>query len=281
MVILHIKKGEESLFLFETTTDIVVSQLVFELVEIFDLRLRIVWISELVKLLVEKGPLKRVSEESLEEKMQSIDISESSSSKGKEKMVDDEEQRGPPLDESISNVITRVVSDSLAAISSVQVQKKVPLTSQILIEAINSIKKILSLPSLPPLDPNLTLALQEENWVPNLAQFVQEALLPENTSLWWANKELRPEDKLSVYIEKNEKTTIIAKLTKKGGGPPPRETSLDSETQKAMMAYYFKKQEEHKALEASNDDVNSSSWANPKSLKNAFTGTSNVAWKPS
>lgn len=44
-----------------------------------------------------------------------------------------------------------------------------------------------------------------------------------------------------------------------------------------MMAYYYKKQEELKKLEENGeDDYLNSSWADPKSLKNAFTGMGNV-----
>jgi hypothetical protein len=43
-----------------------------------------------------------------------------------------------------------------------------------------------------------------------------------------------------------------------------------------MMAYYYRKQEELKKLEENDDDdyINSS-WADPKSLKKAFTGMGN------
>ena len=40
-----------------------------------------------------------------------------------------------------------------------------------------------------------------------------------------------------------------------------------------MMAYYYRKQEELKKLEENDeDDYINSSWADPKSLKRAFTG---------
>ena len=55
------------------------------------------------------------------------------------------------------------------------------------------------------------------------------------------------------------------------------EQPIDAETQKAMMSFYHKKQEEMKALaENDEDDFANSSWANPKSLKQALTGTSHI-----
>jgi hypothetical protein len=43
-----------------------------------------------------------------------------------------------------------------------------------------------------------------------------------------------------------------------------------------MMAYYYRKQEELKKLgENDEDEYLNSSWADPKSLKRAFTGVGN------
>ena len=48
------------------------------------------------------------------------------------------------------------------------------------------------------------------------------------------------------YVGKNEKTTIIAKLSKKGQGAPSREPVFSEEEKKKMMACAYKKQEELK-----------------------------------
>lgn len=59
-------------------------------------------------------------------------------------------------------------------------------------------------------------------------------------------KELSHSKKLSDYVGKNEKTTIVAKLQKRGGGAPVREAAIDEQTQKEMMAFAYKKQQEWK-----------------------------------
>ena len=55
---------------------------------------------------------------------------------------------------------------------------------------------------------------------------------------------------------------------------------MSEDEQKAMMAFYHKKQQEAEmmALE-SEDSYLHSPWANPKALKNAFTGVGDVTWK--
>lgn len=72
-------------------------------------------------------------------------------------------------------------------------------------------------------------------------RFESSEYLDEETSLWWASKELLPNKKLSDYVGKNEKTKIIVKLTKKGAGQPGKEPLIDEPAYKKMMAYYYKK----------------------------------------
>ena len=85
--------------------------------------------------------------------------------------------------------------------------------------------------------------------------------------------------KLCDYIGKNEKTTIVVKITKSGAGAPAREPLIDPDTQIKMMSYYSKKQEDVKKLEQDNEDVYlESAWANPSGLKKELQGISDVKW---
>ena len=68
----------------------------------------------------------------------------------------------------------------------------------------------------------------------------------DSAQLWWAGKALARDKKLSDYLGRNEKTTIVAKLQRKGQGAPGREPVFSEEEQKKMMAYAYKKQEEFK-----------------------------------
>ncbi len=68
----------------------------------------------------------------------------------------------------------------------------------------------------------------------------------DSAQLWWAGKALARDKKLSDYLGRNEKTTIVAKLQKKSQGAPGREPVFSEEEQKKMMAYAYKKQEEFK-----------------------------------
>ena len=104
---------------------------------------------------------------------------------------------------------------------------------------------------------------------------------PKTCQLWWAGKLLARDQPLSKYVGRNDKTKIVAKLTRKGSGAPQREPGVDAETQKNMMAFYHKKQQEMEKLEVDNSDSHySSEWANPRGLKSQFTGIGDIKWRP-
>ena len=122
---------------------------------------------------------------------------------------------------------------------------------------------------------------------------------------------LQPEKVLSDYVGKNDKTKVVAKLQKKGAGAPGREPVVSEEEQKAMVAcarrardptrgrrrsrspalsltslgsvsravYHKKEQEFNKMALEDEDSYQNSAWANPKALKNAFTGVGDISWR--
>ena len=47
-----------------------------------------------------------------------------------------------------------------------------------------------------------------------------------------------------------------------------------------MIAFYHKKEQEMAKMALEDEDVyQNSAWANPKALKNAFTGVGDINWK--
>jgi hypothetical protein len=108
-----------------------------------------------------------------------------------------------------------------------------------------------------------------------------EDILVGSTTMWWSGKQLMKEDVLSKYTGKNDKTKIVVKLTQDGASAPPREPGLDAKTQSEMMAYWFRKQEEQKKL-VEDDDISfgNSDWADPQGLKKQFLGMDQIKFKP-
>ena len=55
---------------------------------------------------------------------------------------------------------------------------------------------------------------------------------------------------------------------------------MSEDEQKAMIAFYHKKQQDQEKMALEDEDAYlHSAWANPKSLKNTFTGVGEVSWK--
>merc|ERR1719181_971168 len=107
-----------------------------------------------------------------------------------------------------------------------------------------------------------------------------EHLDVDKVSLWCFSKELQRDKLLSEYVGKNDKTKVVAKLQKKGAGAPTREPVVSEDEQKAMVAHYHKKQQEAEKMALEDEDAYMhSAWANPKSLKNSFTGVGDISWK--
>lgn len=54
-------------------------------------------------------------------------------------------------------------------------------------------------------------------------QYGYDDLDPEEATLWFAGKQLLPENALSAHLGRHESTRAVVKLTKKGQGQPARE----------------------------------------------------------
>ncbi|OON19573.1 hypothetical protein X801_04560 [Opisthorchis viverrini] len=103
----------------------------------------------------------------------------------------------------------------------------------------------------------------------------------EEGTLWFSGKEMLRGKQLSDYVGRNEKTKIVAKLSRRGAGAPAREPVVSEDDQRAMMSYYYKKQEEWKKLEANDEDSYlDSAWAEPGQLKRQFHGLGDIKWGP-
>jgi len=290
MVLLHIKRGEKESFLFNTPAATDVDVVVREVINIQNLRLKVGRLTAAAEGLAQHGPMKPPEQQGLEDEtplLEDYDVSSgqvaarAQQQRSQNYRHDPTERRtgNAPPDE-IGAVITRTVTDANALISEKQVQMKVAATAKALEDAINNIRGavMIAFPMGLP-DYDMVRQILEDREALDGAGSL-EILDPESTSLWCFNKELQREKLLSDYTGKNEKTKVVAKLQKRGAGAPQREPIVSEDEQKAMIAFYHKKQQEAEKLAAEDEDAYMhSTWANPKSLKNAFTGVGDVTWK--
>lgn len=289
MVKLHIKQGEESLFLFETTCQGELSELIPQLVRIQNGRLKIERLfyemEELAKHGITLPPnMQGLTEEQLsdlnlhddweDECIPSGGVTENKDPVGR--------RNGKAPSEKMAEVINRTRKEAKAKVSKEQVAANILLTSETIKDSLDQMRGAVMIVypmGLPPHDP---IRQELENTEDLSGTQASLQVLDESTAqLWWAGKELQRGKKLQDFIGKNEKTKLIIKLQKKGQGPPSREPVFSEEERKQMMAYAYRKQEDLKKLETDEDDSYlNSDWADPQSLKRQFHGVGNVKWRP-
>nr|CEL67885.1 TPA: Uncharacterized protein C21orf59 [Neospora caninum Liverpool] len=286
MVLIHVKTSDEkNQFLYEAQTSVSIGELLQELIELHNLRLKTIHLSDACKGLAAHGPLRPEETRGLTAEvaeLSDLDIH----AYGEPTNPDPTGYRTgvqPPPE--TAEILEQTAGRSAETVSHQKVQSKEPLTMKAVRAAFENLRGALMIAypafqDLPEWDPARILLEEEDQQ--NDTSIVTETLDKKKTSLWWAGKELQSDRELRHYIGRNEKTKIIARLHSKSDGPPIREPRLDAETHKAMLAYCHKKRREEQELEEDEDDSYlDSEWANPRGLKNALIGGGReIRWKP-
>ncbi|TMW58017.1 hypothetical protein Poli38472_013491 [Pythium oligandrum] len=279
MVVVHVKRGDKNEFLYETKVLTSNDALIRELCAVNNTRLRLQALTDAVPLLAKHGVAKAPTEQGLDQYQEGHE----SNQRGEFYEADPLGLRtGEGVGPQLTQVLTQVAEDAKQYLNSkLQVDLKVAMSQQVLQEKLMNIRGavMMAFPmGLPAYDP-IKLLLDTDNVEEALAESsaVLEVTPEDTTELWWAGKQFFRDQNVCDLVGKNEKTKIVVKLQKKGGGMPAREPAVSEDERKAMMAFYFKKQEELKQLaEDDAEDYMTSSWANPKALKNSLRGTNNI-----
>ncbi|XP_031569333.1 cilia- and flagella-associated protein 298-like [Actinia tenebrosa] len=289
MVKLHIKRGEESQFLYETTCAVELNELIPQLVRIHNERLKIERLNYEMEELAKHGitlppNMQGLTEEQISDLRLRDEWEDKCSPSGGYVETKDPltKRNGRAPNEKMAEVLNRTRQESKAMVSKDNVKADVCLTMDKVKQALDQMKGAVMIVypmGLPPHDP-VRMELEDQEDLSGTQASLQ--VFEEQTAqLWWAGKDLQRDKKLQDYIGKNEKTKIIAKLQKKGQGAPAREQVISEEERKQMMLHAYSKQEELKKLETCNDDnYLNSAWADPNSLKRQFQGVSDVKWRP-
>lgn len=286
MVILDVKRSEKkNEFLFETTVKANVSDVLKEVCEVHNLRLKVLRLAITCKELAKHGPIRPEETRGISDgigNVSELDVN----AYGQPTNPDEHGYRtGCPPPPEVSDVLHRTAEEAEAAVSVNLVAQKRCLdakTCQLHIDNLRGAVMI-AYPAyhrLPVYDPT-RMELENKEELDGHSE-MQDVLDSYQTNLWWAGKEMRPDQSLEQYVGRNEKTKIVAKLAPKSSGAPVREPRIDENTHKAMMSHYYKKQEEQKKLAEDDDDSYlDSEWANPKSLKGSLVGGGRpIQWRP-
>jgi hypothetical protein len=285
MVLLHIKKtNDKNEFLFESTVQKSVLEVVTDAVEVHNLRLKVQRLAVSVQELARHGPIRPEETRGLSDetgKVTELDVN----AYGTPTNPDPYGYRtGCPPPKGVADIMEKTAAEALAAISHTPVEQRKCLDYKTAENELNKLKGavMIAYPAyhrLPHYDPARAECENREEL--DGRSDMQDVLEASDTSLWWAGKDLQHDKMMHEYVGKNEKTKLVCRMQSKSSGAPVRESRIDKDTHSAMLQHYYKKQEEEKKLRDDEDDsYMESAWANPKGLKNSLIGTSDVSWRP-
>ncbi|CAC5424519.1 Cilia- and flagella-associated protein 298,Cilia-and flagella-associated protein 298-A,Cilia- and flagella-associated protein 298-B [Mytilus coruscus] len=254
MVKLHIKKGDESQFLYETTVEMPVDDLAKDVSAIYNGRLKVqrlcAEMEELAKHGVTLPPnMQGLTEEQIVDLKLKDDWGEKCIPSGgwvecKDTLTI---RNGRAPQKNMADLINKTIQEAKDMISKKKVQADCLVTQATVKEALDILRGAVMIVypmGLPPHDKIKQEIENEEDLSGTQASL--EVIEEENASIWFSGKEMLRGKKLRDFVGKNEKTKIIAKIQKRGQGAPGREPVVSEAEQKQMMAYYYKKQEEMK-----------------------------------
>lgn len=289
MVKLHIKKGDDSQFLFETTVDSDVSECLKSVCNIYNGRLKIDRLTTEIDFLSKSGiTLPQNMQGLTDEQISELKLVDEWSNKcipsgGYIETKDDMGRRnGRVPTQKMVEILQKTCKDAKERCHRDLVKRDVCLTESKVQECIDELRGAVTIVypmGLPPHDPILMEFENNEDLEGTQAML---DIIPHNeASIWFSGKEMVPTKKLSDFMGKNDKSKVIVKIQKKGKGAPGREPAVSEEEQKKMMAYYYKKQEDMKKLAENEDDSYlNSDWADNSALRRQFQGLNDIKWKP-
>jgi cilia- and flagella-associated protein 298 len=276
MVVINVKKGDNDSFLYETTCDTSNDTLIRDLVEVWNMRLRLAQLVGGIREMGKHGIMKHPEKQGLDE------VAEQGGAtveKGEHYCADPTGMRdgngpGPVLMQTIETV----AYDTEQVIGNHLSKRRLATTKEMLQEKLDNIRGVVTMAypmGLPEWD-TVRLTIEGIGGLDGTAAG-EGVLDADKAELWVASRNFDRGQTVGDRLGRNEKTKVIGKLQKPGAGAPGRESAVSEDERKAMMAYYFKKQEELKALaENDDDDYLNSSWANPKSLQQSLRGQGNI-----
>lgn len=289
MVKLHIKKGDESQFLYETTVELPIDELVKDVCAIHNGRLKVQRICAEMEELAEHGitlppNMQGLTEEQVEELKLKDEWADKCVPQGGVRENKDPigRRNGQAPTEKMAEMMKKTTKEAKDMISKKKAEANVCVTQATVKESLDILRGAVMIVypmNLPPHE-NVRLELENQEDLTG-TQASTEVLEEDNTSIWFSGKEMLRGKQLKDFIGKNEKTKIVAKIQKRGLGAPGREPVVTEDEQKKMMAYYYKKQEEFKKLEAESEDAYlDSPWSDSNQLKRQFHGMNNIKWGP-
>ncbi|XP_050450210.1 cilia- and flagella-associated protein 298 isoform X2 [Cataglyphis hispanica] len=289
MVRLHVKKGDESQFLYDTSIETSVDDVIRDIAIIYNGRLKISRICYEIDELAKHGTMlppeiMGLTDEQVEELKLKDEWADKCSPMGgwifhKDKIG---RRNGRQPNEKMQEVLKKTIEEARAMTSKKLVQQEKLVTQKTVQEALDILRGAVTIVYPMGLPPHDVIRKEFENTEDLTGtQASLEVIDVQLAELWFSGKELLPGKKMKDFVGNNEKTKLIVKLQKRGSGKPAREPLMSEDERKELMLHAYRRQEQLKKLEQDDDDEYlDSPWADGGSLKRHFQGLNNISWRP-
>ncbi|XP_034804024.1 cilia- and flagella-associated protein 298 isoform X2 [Pan paniscus] len=220
MVLLHVKRGDESQFLLQAPGSTELEELTVQVARVYNGRLKVQRLCSEMEELAEHGiflppNMQGLTDDQIEELKLKDEWGEKCVPSGGAVFKKDDigRRNGQAPNEKMKQVLKKTIEEAKAIISKKQVEAGVCVTMEMVKDALDQLRGAVMIVypmGLPPYDPIRMEFENKEDLSGTQAglNVIKEA----EAQLWWAAKELRRTKKLSDYVGKNEKTKIIAKI---------------------------------------------------------------------
>ena len=280
MVVLHVKQ-ENSLFLLKTTLNSMVFDTLKDVLFIYNGQSHVNQICSKMKRLVEYGshaPMSIIEDINLA--LEKLKMSESSTeenckdvshhnSTGNSSSSDQDVFLKP--NDRVQKIICRIITEVKARVSDENVTSNKCISKDDISEALIMLKGAQDILFEKQLSEFEKLDFHEQNNTDSILK--QEEIAIETASLWFSNKRLMPDKKLSEYFGSNEKSKVIVKLSANTNSPP-KNSSTDNERMTKRIDDFDKLFKVETVYSYSEDSVQAKD-----ELKRKMHGMQKITWK--
>ena len=289
MVLLHVKRQEESQFLYSCKVTDKVESVLRDLVNIYNGRRKVLRLVDEVNDLAKHGvvikpELQGLNKDQVKELKLVDEYEEQCEPSGGFAYDPDPVQRrnGRAPIKGMKKVLIDSAEEAKKKVHKDNVQNNVEVSQKTVKESLDLIDgacKIVWPMGLPPFDP---VRMELENCEDlSGTQESKKVLDPQKAVIWFATKEMKCDKHLKDYVGSNEKTKVVVKLSTLGAGPPVREPLLsENERKHLMLAEHRRREEVKRLMEDSEYTYMNQDWASNKQLAQSLQGVKEVSWKP-
>ncbi|XP_051166030.1 cilia- and flagella-associated protein 298-like isoform X4 [Leptopilina boulardi] len=254
MVRFHVKKGDESQFLYDTTTEANVDDVIEEITIIYNGRLKVSRICYEIEELAKYGTMlppniMGLTDEQVEELKLKDEWGEKCTPSGGFEFKKDPigRRNGKQPNKAMVEILNKSVEDARELISKKLVLEEKLVTQKIVQDSLDLLRGAVTIVYPMGLPPHDVIREEFEN-NENLSgtQASLEVIDVQLAQLWFSGKEMMRGMKIKDFVGKNEKTKVIVKLQKRGSGRPAREPLMSEDEKKQLMLHAYRRQEELK-----------------------------------